>query len=228
MFKPADVTLYVPAFKAEATLPACMEAVARQTAAPGRIIIVDDGSLVPVSSSLGEVIRHNQNLGLAASRNTALEACRSPLLAALDADVVPEPDWLERLLEALASGNFAGAGGRLIEQEQHNTADQWRATHMAQHWGGEPVRNPRFLFGANTIFRTHALRDAGGYNPELRTNNEDFTLCEKLYAAGHNLFYTPAACARHLRRDTGVQSCAATEGHHAKGSRATLILRPPS
>ncbi len=217
--KPADVTLYVPAFKAESTLPACLEAVGRQTAKPGRIIIIDDGSPVPVSSSLGEVIRHSRNLGLAASRNTALKTCRSPLLAALDADVVPEPDWLERLLEALASYDFVGVGGRLIEQEQRNTADQWRATHMAQHWGDKPVRNPRFLFGANTLFHAHVLRAAGGYDPELRTNNEDCTLCEKLYAAGHNLLAATAP----------FPSCAATgNGIMPRDfSRAILILRPP-
>jgi GT2 family glycosyltransferase len=235
MFRPADITLYVPAFRAEATLPACLEAVRAQTLAPARILVVDDGSPEPVRTDVAEVLRHGANRGLAASRNTALAACRTPLLAALDADVVPEPDWLEHLLEALHSGPFAGVGGRLDEHFQDATADQWRSVHMAQHWGDEPVRHPRFLFGANTLFRTDALRDAGGYDPALRTNNEDRTLCDALYAAGHDLLYTPRARARHLRRDTGFSILRGYwKWHHAKGllrgdfdSPAGLLARIP-
>ncbi len=218
MYRPTDTTLYVPAFQAEATLPACLEAIHCQTCAPAKILVIDDGSSNPVQADAAEIIRHNSNLGLAATRNTAIAACGTALLAALDADVTPAPDWLEHLLEAINSGPFAGAGGRLDEHFQETTADKWRAVHMAQHWGNEPVRNPKFLFGANTIFQTNALRAAGNYNPLLRTNNEDRAICDALRDAGRELIYTPLARAKHLRRDSAFSILRGYwKWHHAKG-----------
>lgn len=218
MFTASDVTLYVPAFQAHETLCACINAVAKQTIKPARTIVVDDGSSPPVQIQAAEILRHDSNRGLAASRNTALAACQTRLIAALDSDVVPEPDWLEHMLAAMNSSRLAGVGGRLLEASQDTIADQWRARHMAQHWGDATIRNPRFLFGANTLFQTQDLRAADGYNPNLRTNNEDRTICDKLYSLGRNLLYTPDARANHLRRDSAFSILRGYwKWHHAKG-----------
>ena len=45
-----------------------------------------------------------------------------------------------------------GIGGKLIEAFQDTPADAFRAHFMCQHKGDEPVLNPGFVAGANTIF----------------------------------------------------------------------------
>jgi Glycosyltransferases, probably involved in cell wall biogenesis len=218
-FTSRDVTVYVPAYNADATLGACLDSVLAQTARPARILVVDDASSNPVRVPAGiEVIRHKENLGLACARNTALGDCRTALIASLDSDVVLEPRWLENLLAVMNGGELAGAGGRMVERYQDELADRWRAVHMAQNWGEAAVINPRFLFGANTIFRSDLLREAGGYDERHRTNNEDRVVSDALYRKGYNLAYVPAAKCEHLRRDT----CKSVlngywQWHHAKG-----------
>jgi len=197
-----DITLYIPFFQADATIQACLEGVWNQTLQPTRILVIDDGSPIPFSDSRVETLRHAQNQGLAAARNTALAACRTPWMAALDADVVPESDWLEQLAADMQLNDLAGVGGCLREHYQTAIADRWRARHMAQHWGSDRIVNPRFLYGANTLFKTEAIRAVGGYDRSLRTNNEDRTLCEALRAHGQSLAYVPGAVCRHLRQDT--------------------------
>jgi len=73
---------------------------------------------------------------------------------------------------------------------------------MPQEWGATPVRNPKFLFGCNNIFRRTAVLDAGGYDETMRTNGEDCELSRQLYAKSWELIYDPAAQATHWRSDS--------------------------
>ena len=61
-----------------------------------RVIVVDDGSAVPVRAADFDappceitVLRHQDSRGPAAARNTGLQACTTELIAFLDSDVVP-------------------------------------------------------------------------------------------------------------------------------------------
>ncbi|MCA9291318.1 MAG: glycosyltransferase, partial [Phycisphaerales bacterium] len=202
MFTGDDVTWYVPCYNAHATLSRCLHGITQQCTRPARVLVIDDGSHDSYGTLPVEVIRHKSNAGLAAARNTALAACRTPLLAAVDADVAVEPDWLRRMLDTLNDTRAAGAGGCLREHYDDTPADSWRARHMAQHWGQAPLRNPRFLFGSNTLFVADALRAIGGYDTRWRTNGEDIAVSEAVYATGRALAYAPDAVGRHLRQDT--------------------------
>jgi glycosyltransferase involved in cell wall biosynthesis len=204
MFQASDITLYVPCYNAQSSIDACIEGVLAQTIRPGRFVVVDDGSTIPFSRPSIEVLRHAANRGLATARSTALAQCQTPLIASLDADVVVSATWLETMLAGINSGQWAGVGGAMRERHQERLADRWRGVHMAQHWGDQPVRNPRFLYGSNTLFRVDAIRAAGGYDQSLKTNNEDRTISEALYRIGHELLYVPAARCEHLRTDTSA------------------------
>lgn len=224
MFHSTDVTLYVPYYNSAATIADCLDGVRRQTASPGRLIVVDGGSDPPFDESFlddfpnARLLRQNENKGLANARNVARKLCRTPLIAALDADVVPEETWLERLLDDFANHDVDGIGGRLDERHQVDLGDRWRAVHMAQHWGDESVDEPRFLYGANTLFKKDALDAIGGYDERLATNHEDADASERLRSAGYSLRYQPTARCFHLRRDTAASILPGFwKWHHAKG-----------
>ncbi len=208
-YSAADVTLYVPCYQAGATVGACVRAILEQSVKPRCLLLVDDGSQPALESCLEsglrdhvQILLHPHNQGLAVARNTAMAACWTALIAALDADVRPCRNWLRALLDALNAHGAAGVGGRMDEAYSTSLADCWRAVHMAQHWGDQPVVNPRFLYGANTLFVTDILRTLNGYDTRLHTNYEDVTLTDRLYALGHTLVYTPAARCLHGRHDT--------------------------
>ena len=217
-YTPSDITLYVPCYNAAETIEVCLDGILKQTVRPRRVLVIDDGSDLPYLNAEIEIIRHNQNKGLAAARNTALKACDTALIAALDSDVLPDPSWLETLLSAVNEHNCSGAGGMMIERYTNSVANRWRSVHMAQNWGDTLIRNPRFLFGANTLYRTQVLKNAGGYNERLRSNDEDRTMSDLLYAQGHATIYTPQAHCEHLRRDTIKTILRGYwKWHHSKG-----------
>jgi cellulose synthase/poly-beta-1,6-N-acetylglucosamine synthase-like glycosyltransferase len=202
-----DITVYIPAYNVANFLPRSIESLLVQTIAPVEILVIDDGSRDGSALIAGRypgvtVVQHEQNSGLAAARNTAFRVARTELVASLDADCVAEKTWLEALVPHLDDRKVAGAGGYLIEGVQVSLADRWRRAHMPQHWGDTSIRNPKFLFGCNNIFRRDAVLDAGGYDESMRTNGEDCDLSRRLLAKKWELIYDPTARVTHLRRDS--------------------------
>jgi len=81
----------------------------------GRIIVVDDrpgASAAPLPAVGAEVVPGPRR-GPAAARNAGWRAAGAEWVAFLDDDVVPEPDWAQRLLEDVGSlpASVAGSQG---------------------------------------------------------------------------------------------------------------------
>ena len=209
----AGVTLYVPCYNGRRYIPDVIRGIARQTWPVEECILVDDGSTdgsaelaAEVASSLRlflRVIRHPSNRGLAAARNTAISACRTDFLAALDADVQAESDWLATLMaEMTRDAALAGVCGNLREKHTAALPDRWRAAHLRQNYGDRPRDDPPVLFGANHAHRLAWLRRVGGYDERNRAAGDDASLTRKIREAGGRTRYLPQAVCWHLRRDT--------------------------
>jgi len=96
-----SVSVVIPAFDSERTIERALASVCAQTVQADEIIVVDDGSRIPVES----VLRHRdprvrivrqENAGAAAARNTGIREARGAWIAFLDAD----DEWLPTRLEA--------------------------------------------------------------------------------------------------------------------------------
>ncbi|HUI74375.1 MAG TPA: glycosyltransferase family 2 protein [Candidatus Acidoferrum sp.] len=203
----SSVSVYIPAYNAAEFLARSIEGLLAQTRAPDEILVIDDGSADETASIASrfpqvKLIRHEYNRGLGAVRNTAFRSTRNEFVASIDADCVADPAWLANLLTHLEDPKVAAVGGRLIEGVQRSIADRWRAAHMPQNWGASFVRNPKFLFGCNNLFRKSVVLEVGGYDENMRTNGEDTGICEQLRLHGWQYVYEPAALATHLRYDT--------------------------
>lgn len=201
------ISVYIPAYNVAEFLSRSIESLLAQSLPPDEILVIDDGSRdrsaeIAAAYPAVTLIRHPANKGLAAARNTALHAARNEFVASLDADCIAHPSWLSELAKNMGDPQLAGAGGKLVEGVQDNLADRWRTAHMPQEWGDSLLRNPRFLFGCNNLFRKSAVLEAGGYDERMRTNGEDTDLSAKLRGKGWELLYDPSARATHLRHDT--------------------------
>ena len=200
------VSLYVPCYNVGKYIAQCIDAVLKQTYPIDEILIIDDGSIDNtveiVSKYPVRIIRHKENRGLAAARNTAFKNAKNDFVASLDADCLSELDWLEKLMQNFSNGNIAGVCGKLFEKYTDTIADKWRAVHMRQHWGEERIVNPTFLFGSSNVFRKNVVMRVGFYNEKYRTNYEDVDLSKRLLARNYKLIYEPQAIAYHLRKDT--------------------------
>ena len=211
-------------------LDRCLSAIKRQTLGKQlQLIMVDDGSTdnsAEVAATYGaEVIRHPSNRGLAAARNTGIAAARSSIIATLDDDCEPDPDWAERLLAAFDEG-VVGVGGTAMPAPGNGYVDGYlernnplqpleidlaSSTGIAYRFGRYLVRNarsrpkgPRAVHAfptANGAFRASALRKVGGFDESFRggEGGEDLDLCLRIgdeYGPGA-LHFEPSAVVRH-------------------------------
>lgn len=203
----SPISAYIPVYNASTYLARTIEGLLSQTHALDEILVIDDGSTdssVQIASKYSKVtiIKHLANRGLAAARNTAMGAARNELVASVDSDVVADPDWIAKLRPHLEDPQVAGAGGILIEGVTTTVMDRWRSARMAQQWGSQFIRNPRFLYGCNNLFRKSAVMEVGGYKELFRTCGEDPDIAVRLRARNWQLVYDPSARATHLRHDS--------------------------
>lgn len=88
----AEVSVIIPAYNRAQKVARAIASVLYQTFADYEIIVVDDGS----RDNTGEILsrfrpqivplRHTENRGVSAARNTGIKASRAPLIAFLDSD----------------------------------------------------------------------------------------------------------------------------------------------
>src|ERR1700761_1868908 len=111
----ADLAVVICSLNGEDGVRRCLVALLRQTIRRRlEVIVVDDGSIdgtSDVARAYGaRVIRHPVNRGLAAARNSGIRAASASLVAFVDDDCEPEPEWAERLVAAYSEG-VIGVGG---------------------------------------------------------------------------------------------------------------------
>ena len=106
------VSIIIPVYKAEQTLPACLAQLKAQTYRHLQIIFVDDcspdGGLVylkgqkPQLEELGmevDILHHEVNQGVASARNTGLSAVRGEYIYSVDADDELNPRAIQLFVE---------------------------------------------------------------------------------------------------------------------------------
>jgi len=110
-----QVSVIIPVFNSAKTVTRALDSVVGQTFADLEVIVVDDGS-TDQGAQLAEqagiegltVIRHPENRGAAAARNTGIKAARGNWIAFLDSDDSWKPEKLARQIAALAMPANAG------------------------------------------------------------------------------------------------------------------------
>ena len=225
--KPATVCFYVPVYNVERYIRSAIEGLLSQNHPLAEILVVDDGtpdrSIEIASEYPVRIIRHEENLGLAAARNTAFGAAKTEYVGAIDSDACPDVGYTKYALMEFENGGprLAGVGGRLKEAYATDPPDKWRAFHVTQDPGVLRLHNPQFLYGSNALFRRQAVLDVGAFEVRHRTNYEDVQMCQNLLSHGYELVHTPWAVAHHLRRDT-VRSILKTRWNWIYWNRAKL------
>ena len=191
----------------ERWMPGCLDAVAQIDYPDYEVIVVSDGSTDATASIArnagARVIALPENRGLSAARNIALAAATGDIVAYLDDDARPDPQWLRYLALGFEQSDHVAFGGPNIAP----ATDGPIADCVANAPGG-PVHVllndeiAEHVPGCNLAVRRSALEAIGGFDERFRIAGDDVDVCWRLQESGGTIGFSPGAMVWHHRRNS--------------------------
>ena len=198
-----DLTLFVPTV-GRLELHTCLQAIARGTAWPAQIIVVDQGE----NPAVAEWLRQASAGGLAtlhltssqrspaSARNQAIERVATTFAAAIDDDCVPAVDWLEEMESCLRRNPQALVTGRCLPGGDGIAPTI--VTSTVPHIHTRPsLRTLSPLASGNMGFALATARRIGPFDESL-AQAEDNDWSYRALRAGIPIVYAPEVVVNHV------------------------------
>lgn len=215
------IGVLIPTYKRAKDLLRCLEALKLQERLPDECLLVvrtDDQQTIDAMDGFDPgPLRIRRILtdvpGTVHAHNIAIDSCETDVLAMIDDDTEPQPQWARVILEHFqCDPSLGGLGGRdrCFEGEAFNDAKadtvgklQWFGRAIGNHHlGYGDIRDVDVLKGANMSFRHEALEHAR-CDVRLRGRgaqpSEDVSLTLAVRRGGWKIAYDPAALVFHYQ-----------------------------
>ena len=200
------VTVIVPAYNAEATLPECLKALRVAMRPQDELIVFDDGS-TDTTRSIAEaeaarvVSNSSSPRGPGHGRNMAAKSAEKAYLMFIDADVIVHSDTIDRLMEEVDKTGAVAAFGSYDDHPRSKRVPALYANlrHHFVHQAG--CREATTFWTGIGLMKADVFRDFGGYDEVLfaHPSIEDVELGMRLINAGKSIRLVPEAQGTHWK-----------------------------
>jgi glycosyltransferase involved in cell wall biosynthesis/SAM-dependent methyltransferase len=152
----------------------CLNSLIAQTMPAWEAIVVDDCSPARMADRIVSSykdprirsIRHQTNLGLAASRNTGLRAGHAPFALCIDADDFLHPEFLSATLDAMERRRADCAYAEFQLVGLSNDVWTWEPK------SADELASVQWIPGPGVVMQRSVWERVGGYSEELRWNED--------------------------------------------------------
>lgn len=218
------VSILIIFWNSEEHLPVCLGRLSSQTNRNFEIVLVNNGASRAVLEGLESDNLHvkhlDSNKGFAIANNLGARLARGKWLVLLNADAFPEPDWLEKLLQAadtnpecsfFSSRQIQANRPELLDgagDAYHISGLAWRHgyNHPSAEYGHEQKEVFSACAAAALVSREEFL-SLGGFDEDYFSYFEDVDLGFRLRLAGKKCLYVPEAIVHHVgSASTGKRS----------------------
>lgn len=173
-----SVSVIVPIYNVAGTLPLTLPSWIGQDH-PAEWLLVDDGSTdgtravieaeIAGNASI-RLLRHEQNRGRAAARNTGIEAATGEVLLFLDADMRPEPDFVRQHAALHRDADHIGVVSHAV-LEGLDALDPYHRYLQSRRGAkgvgaGRPLPFKYFIIGYTSV-KAHVVHEIGGFDGRL-------------------------------------------------------------
>jgi cellulose synthase/poly-beta-1,6-N-acetylglucosamine synthase-like glycosyltransferase len=204
------ISVLVPAYNEERVIEASVRSILACDYPMLELIVIDDGSAdhtaqivtrIAETDSRVVLLRQPRNLGKSHALNAGIAAASSEYLVVVDADTIPDPDFLRLIVAPLLhSDTDAVAGNVKVGNGSHTGVialfqtieylSVLNTTRLLQSYFGTITT----IAGAAGAMRRPAVQAVGGYRWE--TTAEDAELTLRLSRQGFRILYQPRAIVR--------------------------------
>jgi len=200
------ISVVVCTFNGSRTIRECLEGIGKLRYPNYETIVVDDGSTDGAGDIAAEYdvrLVRTENQGLSAARNLGWQSATGEIVAYIDDDARPDPDWLTYLAAAFLKEDYAGVGGPNIP-----VPDDGDTANCIANSPGGPAHvllsdcEAEHIPGCNMAFRRNWLEAINGFDPQFRQAGDDVDVCWRTRERGGKLGFSPAAMVWHHYRRT--------------------------
>jgi glycosyltransferase involved in cell wall biosynthesis len=154
---------------------------------------------------------------LSMSRNIGICMAAGDIVAFIDDDGIPEPEWLAQIAAAYERDEVGGAGGRVYDHTGYHfqceyclvdrlaNADSTVPGPMPQRCFPGSFQFPHLL-GTNATFRRSALLEIGGFDEEFEYFLDETDVCLRLMDAGYLIRQLDDAYVHHKFAASNVRT----------------------
>ena len=207
-----EVSVVVPTYRRPAELRRCLAGLARQSLSPAETIVVrrsgDEGTRLALEESPRPPVRRVvvSKPGVLAAMEAGAAVAGSDIIAFIDDDAVPRPEWLQQLVRHFDDPEIGGVGGRDLIAGEHAPTGAALEVGMITRWGklignhhlasGAP-REVMVLKAVGVAFRRHALALPRGLKGEGAQVHFEVGMSLSARRRGWRLVYDPTALVDH-------------------------------
>lgn len=199
------VSIVIPAYNEEGVIRQCLIAAIYQSVPAEEILVVDNRSTDATKSVVRQVqleypespirlLEYSSEQGLIPTRNYGFNHAAGAIIGRLDADSLPEPDWVEQVLLGFLDPGVAAATGPVVYYDMPMRRWGLLADDKLRQLVLKLARKQHhFLFGSNMAIRRTAwelIRDST-CRDEADTMHEDIDLSLHLAERDLKVSYLP-------------------------------------
>ena len=198
------VSVIVPHYHDLVGLALCLTGLGAQTYPADQFeIVVADNASPEGREAVDAIVGGQARLvvvpekGAGPARNGGVAVARGEVLAFIDSDCVPEPDWLRAGVEALARGDFAGGRVRVLIETPGMPRPTEAFEAVFAFDNRRYVERMGFTVTANLFCPRALFARVGGFRVGV---SEDLDWSLRARAAGFQIVYAPLAVVGHPAR----------------------------
>ncbi len=204
-----EVSVIIPAFNSEKTLPATIHSVLTQkTKKTFEVIVVDDGSTdktIATATQFGDKIKllTQTKSGPAKARNFGAKNAKSKILLFIDADCVASRHWLNEMIKPFKNKQVSGVQGAYASKQPELSARFTQLEIEDRYDLLKETKNLDWIGSYSAGYRKKDFFQAQGFDENFPiASGEDPALSFKIQAMGKKIIFNPKAIVYHMHPKT--------------------------
>jgi len=219
-----QVSVIIPTYNRASCLPDAISTVQQQKDVTCEIIVVDDGSTDTTPQLIADLqktnpnlvyLRHGENKGVSAARNTGIRQAQGTYIAFLDSDDLWMPEKLAKQLDHLAKSGlatdetFCASYYSMRDRAGNTKVDpsflpvNGKPSAFTHYFTGESLERvivagrPWFAFGSSLVAHRDAIAKNGFFHEEIGMG-EDYEYVVRQIMAKRRVIVTPEPLISYL------------------------------
>ena len=204
------VSVVIPAHNEEKNVAATIRAILAQDYPDFEVIVIDNASTdrtAAIASGFPVKVVHESRKGLLWARERGRLEATGDIIANIDADCLPESDWLRRgvsnfkdLRVVAVTGPYDYHDGTMFFRHSSLLTQKYLYKIVSELFQMPFIRHGALLIGGNNFIRADVLTKAGGYDTSILFYGEDTDTAKRVSVHGKVHFNPKMAMRTSARR----------------------------